>query len=60
MELEERKIPSGWWYVVGALFAVAGIAGFVVLLVSNTNPDLRIVLPGSHQLELEKGSHTLF
>ena len=39
---------------MGALFAAAGIAGFVVLLVSNTNPDLRIVLPGSHQLELEK------
>ena len=45
---------------MGALFAVAEIAGFVVLLVSNTNPDLRIVLPGSHQLELEKGSYTLF
>lgn len=45
---------------MGALFAAAGIAGFVVLLVSNTNPDLRIVLPGSHQLELEKGSYTLF
>lgn len=45
---------------MGVLFAAGGLAGFAVLLISNTNPDLRIVLPGSLQLELEKGSYTLF
>ncbi len=40
--------------------AAAGVAVFLVLQIGTTNPDLRIVLPGSQEIELEKGDYTLF
>ena len=60
MEQQESKKPSGWWYLLGALLAAAGVAVFVVLRISSTDPDFRLVLPGSKQIELDKGEYTLF
>ena len=45
---------------MGVLLAVAGVAVFVVLQISTTDPDFRMVLPGSQAIELEKGDYTLF
>lgn len=39
---------------------MAGISAFAVLQISNTNPDFRLVLPGSQEIELETGDYTLF
>ena len=60
MEQRSIVIPSRWRYLLGALFAAGGIFGFVVLLISNISPDLRIVMPGTHLVEMDKGSYTLF
>ncbi len=53
-------IPSRWLYLLGALLAAAGLAVFVVLQISTTDPDFRMVLPGSQEIELDKGDYTLF
>ena len=45
---------------MGALLAAAGLAVFVVLRISSTEPDFRLVLPGSQEIELDKGNYTLF
>lgn len=55
-----RTIPSRWLYLLGALLAAAGLAVFVVLQISTTDPDYRMVLPGSQEIELDKGDYTLF
>jgi len=60
LEQQERPPQSGWRYLLGALFAGAGIAVFVVFQISSTNPDLRMVLPGAQQLDLDAGDYTLF
>jgi hypothetical protein len=46
--------------LLGVLIAAVGITGFAFLLINNFNPDLRIVIPGSYQVEMTKGSYTLF
>ncbi|MDP6498343.1 MAG: hypothetical protein QF925_11005 [Dehalococcoidia bacterium] len=45
---------------MGVLLAAAGVAVFVVLQISTTEPDLRMILPGSQDIELEKSAYTLF
>lgn len=55
-----RTIPSRWLCLLGALLAAAGLAVFVVLQISTTDPDYRMVLPGSQEIELDKGDYTLF
>jgi len=55
-----RTIPSRWPYLLGALLAAAGLAVFVVLQISTTDPYFRMVLPGSQEIELDKGDYTLF
>lgn len=60
MEQRTITIPSKWRYLLSALFAIGGVFGFVVLLISNISPDLRIVMPGTHLVEMGKGSYTLF
>ena len=60
LEQDQRKFGSGWFYLLGALFAVGGIAGFAVSLASSTGPDFRIILPGSHRVAMVEGDYTLF
>lgn len=60
MEQGTTTIPSRWRYLLGLLFALGGVFGFVVLLVNTVSPDLRIVMPRSHQIEMGKGNYTLF
>lgn len=36
------------------------MAVFVVLQIGTTGPDFRMILPGSQEIELEKGDYTLF
>ena len=60
LENAGRSIPSRWRYVLGTLLSAAGIAVFVVLQINSTSQDIRMVLPGSQQIELEKGNYKLF
>jgi hypothetical protein len=60
LEPAGKNIPSGWWYLLGALLAVAGVAVFIVLRISSTDPNFRLILPGSQQITLDKGNYTLF
>jgi hypothetical protein len=55
-----KNIPSGWWYLLGALLAAAGVAVFVVLRISSTDPDFRLILPGSQEITMDAGDYTLF
>jgi len=41
------------------LLAVAAITGFVVLQISKTDPDYRVVFPGTEDMELSEGEYTL-
>ena len=56
--------PSRWHYVIGAAVIGLGfILSLVILITSITNafPDIRIVVPGTHELELEStGTYTIF
>lgn len=60
MEQATPNIPSRWWYLLGVLLTVAGIAVFVVLQISKTDPDFRVVFPGQEDIELDEGEYTLF
>lgn len=60
LENAERSVPSRWRYALGTLLSAAGIAVFVVLQINSASPDIRMILPGSQQIELEKGNYTLF
>jgi hypothetical protein len=46
--------------LVGVLIAAGGMTGFAVVLINNINPNLRIGMPGSYQVEMTGGSYTLF
>jgi hypothetical protein len=46
--------------MLGAMLAVTGVAVFVVFQISHTDPDFRMILPGSQQLDLDNGNYTLF
>jgi hypothetical protein len=60
LEQTAPNIPSNWWYLLGVLLAVAGIAVFVVLQISKTDPDYRVVFPGNEDIELDEEEYTLF
>lgn len=60
MDQAGKSVPSGWWYLLAALLAVTGVAVFVVLRISSTDPNFRLVLPGSQQITLDEGNYTLF
>ncbi|MCH2513433.1 MAG: hypothetical protein DSY78_01940 [Chloroflexi bacterium] len=60
MDQAGKNTPSGWWYLLAALLAAAGVAVFVVLRISSTDPSFRLILPGSQQITLENGNYTLF
>ena len=60
LEQDQRKFACGWLYLLGALFAVGGIAGFAVSFASSIGPDFRIILPGSHRVAMVEGDYTLF
>ena len=42
------------------MLAVAGVAVFVVFQISHTDPDFRMILPGSQEIDLDTGNYTLF
>ena len=58
------KVPSRWYYAVGAAFAIAGIAVFVVLLITRLPsmlPSIQVVVPGTQEIDLPKeGKYTIF
>ena len=60
MDQLARSVPSGWRYLLAALLATAGVAAFIVLQIKDTDPDFRMILRGSQQLDLDNGSYTLF
>ena len=39
---------------------MAGVAVFIVLQISKTDPDFRVVFPGTEEIELDEGEYTLF
>ena len=57
------KAPSPWLYAIGpaviAITSAAAIALFV-LGIMNMAPQTRFVVPGSHELELKRGTYTVF
>ena len=57
------KAPSPWFYAIGpaAIVITSAIAiVFFVLGIANMAPDTRVVVPGSHELELKRGTYTVF
>ena len=60
MEKPERSIPSKRRYTLGMLLSAAGIAVVVVLQISSTDPDFRLIMPGSQEIEMDTGEYTLF
>lgn len=58
-----NKAPSPWFYAIGpAVIAITTAAAivFFVLGIVNMAPDTRVVVPGSHELELKSGTYTVF
>jgi hypothetical protein len=64
--MSDRKLtPSGWYYVLAGLVAVAGIAGFAMLLIDGisaiSSGSTQVVVPGKQALTLtETGDYTVF
>lgn len=56
--------PSRWFYALGAGVILAGVIVFVVLLVTripDLAPDIQLVMPGTHEIQLsEAGNYTIF
>ena len=57
------KAPSPWFYAIGPVVIVitsaAAIALFVMAILGSA-PAERFVVPGSHELELKRGTYTVF
>jgi len=64
--MEAEKPPSRFWYfVLAALLALGGLAGFVYYLVSGltgmADDLIRVAAPGVHEIKLDRpGSYTIF
>lgn len=60
----QRTAPSRLWYAAGAAIMVLGIGGavwYAVGTVIGSVDDLeRFVIPGTHEIELAAGDHTLY
>ena len=57
------KAPSPWFYAIGpAVIVITSAVAivFFVLGIVNMAPDTRVVVPGSHELELKSGTYTVF
>ena len=56
--------PSRWHYLAGGLLLVAGAVLFVVFLIvelQGYKPHIRVVVPGTHRIELEDaGEYTVY
>lgn len=57
------KAPSPWFYAIGPAVIVVTLAAaiaFFVLGIVNMAPQTRFVVPGSQEMELKKGTYTVF
>ena len=64
---EVAQAPSRWHYITGTAVLLAGIVAFVVFLatgvagIADSLPQIRVVVPGTHQIYLPKpGNYTIF
>ncbi len=62
--ISERTSPPRWHYAVGALVVLAGVVAFGVALwieIDGYKPNIRVVVPGTHEIELNpSGKWTIY
>jgi hypothetical protein len=62
--LETQTVPPRWHFMAGVLVVLAGAVAFGISLwveLASYRPNIRLVVPGSHEIELyESGTWTVY